>query len=1174
MKRTLLYTLIIFISCVLPAKVTSPLSFWRGVGGEAVGAVGDVNWNAKVDTIWPARHYRELDGVAVGDQMTKAWIDWKHDEGTVLVYGIHFPKGHVRADAVFKAKSGKHVTFGVRIVHPITGTVVLETSSTSERTTTAEQTMEIMPDTEIPFDGWYRFELTCPDGRNTLERLEVMKFQRTSTLAITDSEIFMAPSVHLWWGSKVPGAPSGQAYDWTYLEALYPSAYRQPATYQMVIGTDVGYSGIQMPTHDDGSYGHSVLFSVWDEGDVEADRNLPDFMRAAAVDVGPGAYATRFGGEGTGSSIRFNDDNLWEFDHWIQFLLNERPENNLVTVTNADGTTTTKEYQSTLQSMWYKMAEDTEWRYIGTLRRAGDSRLTSGIYSFLENFGNRGGNLMRRCYFRNGAMRAAATGQWYALNHAGFGNTQNNGNRYSRFDFGHGVTELFDNAMYLETGGYMGTRDSADTYYAPEQGQMPWVDTIDVQRLNLRVDQAVTHNRAKTVRSMVEATRTVSDPSTWKVIGFSDEETSGEGDFGRAAQILDGSTATYYHNKWKNGSVSFPHTFDFDAGTETTVSSIELFQSRDSGYRARRLVVYTSDNGSSWHSATTNLDIEDSDHPTIVLPEPITSRYFRIRFSQGYGTNLVINEIYFKHEYRLADMLALAQRLIDESDQFGGYAPADLEALRTIYADGSCTDVEALRQVIERTADECLPLTYGIVSKPEHFTPMAVYQLYHSAKRGTIIATADGAITIAGSAVSNAREEYRRPCSVTDPLCNWLLLRSEKYNDYYLYNLGTKSYLHANGTSVSLSPTPTPVSLVNNGSSYAFGLSGKYVGVSANVAEPVTLVASVGTSSLFQLRSNQYLRPDETLIHEFITEAEQAAHEGNNLEYLFQQGLETYAKAFVLEPDLSSRLVRASSNLTSNCNTTQQEIHNLAKIIDRNKNTYYETWYSGISWPAERPYIQAKFTQDIEAFCFTFTPSQNAQYGQPDIPQDIIVSCSPTTRNFLTIRRLNEDMPQTVSDTYTSPILFTDGNARNLRFQVLRTYGQREDSRVWAMSEFQIHSVVIDEEASPYYQRTNVRDAFDALQAQLQATRNLIADDNATPDDAVALRDAIDRAEEALLNTDGIENDEANGTHGAMATWYDLSGRKVNIPSLGEGRGGLTHGVYIRQGSKPCKVIR
>lgn len=1123
-------------------------------------------WQEKVDTIWPARHYRELNGEAIGDQMTKAWIDWKHDEGTVLVYGIHFPTGHVRADAVFKAKSGQHVTFGVRIVHPATGTVVLETSATSERATTAEQTMEIMPDTEMPYDGWYRFELTCPDGKNTLDRLNVMKVQRTSSLTITDSEIFMAPSVHLWWGTQVPGAPSGQAYDWTYLEALYPSGYRQPATYQMVIGTDVGYSGIQMPTHDDGSYGHSVLFSVWDEGDVEADRNLPDYMRAAAVDVGPGAYATRFGGEGTGSSIRFYEDNLWEFDHWIQFLLNERPENNLVTITNSDGSTTTKEYQSTLQSMWYKMEEDTEWHYIGTLRRAGDSRKTSGIYSFLENFGNRGGNLMRRCYFRNGAMRAAATGEWYALNHAGFGNTQNNGNRYSRYDFGHGVTELFENTMYLETGGYMGKRDSADTYTAPEQGQMPWVDTIDVERLDRQIDLAVTHNHAKAVRSMIETTRTVSDPATWQLISFSDEETVGEGDNGRAAQILDGSTATYYHNKWKNGSVSFPHVFSFDAGTETTVSSIELYQSRDSGYRAKQMTLQVSDNGSSWQVAAANLNVEDTDYPTIVLPEPVTARYFRVRFTVGYGTNLVINEIYFKHEYRLVDLLALAQRLIDESDQFGGYAPTDLEAMRAVYADGSCTDVEALRQAIEAIGDNCLPLTYGVVSKPEHFTPIAVYQLYNQAKRGVVIATAEGGLTIAGASISSAREEYKQPCSVTDPLCNWMLLRSEEYDDYYLYNLGTQRYLHTNGTKVTLSTTPTPIALTTSGSAFAFGMSGKYLGISVAADEPVTLVASAGATSLFQLRANNYLRPAESTVGEIVAAAEQAAHGDNNLENLFQQGLQTYAKAFVAEPDLSSRLIRSASNLTSNCNTTQQEIHNLAKIIDRNKSTYYETWYSGINWPSERPYIQAKFAQDITAFCFTFTPSQNAQYGQPDIPQDIIVSCSPTTNNFLTLVRLDEGMPQTISESYTSPILFTDGDARNMRFQVMRTYGQREDSRVWAMSEFQIHSVTIDEEASPYHQKPWVKEAFDALLAQLQTTRALIAEDTATPDDAEALRQAIERAEEALQQTDAVVAMPAMKRN---TKWYDLSGRR-----LPEGQQ-KSPGIYLMKDEKGArKIIR
>ena len=122
------------------------------------------DWQAKTDTIWPARHYRELRGEATGSQRSDTYINWTYTEGTTLVYGIHFPTGHVRADAVFKAKSGKKVTFGVRIVHPATGTVVLETSATSTKATTAEQSMEIMPDTEMPYDGWYRFELTCPNG--------------------------------------------------------------------------------------------------------------------------------------------------------------------------------------------------------------------------------------------------------------------------------------------------------------------------------------------------------------------------------------------------------------------------------------------------------------------------------------------------------------------------------------------------------------------------------------------------------------------------------------------------------------------------------------------------------------------------------------------------------------------------------------------------------------------------------------------------------------------------------------------------------------------------------------------------------------------------------------------------------------------------------------------------
>ena len=94
-------------------------------------------------------------------------------------------------------------------------------------------------------------------------------------------------------------------------------------------------------------------------------------------------------------------------------------------------------------------------------------------------------------------------------------------------------------------------------------GEMPWVDTIDIKRLVNRVDEGVLHYQAKTMKARVELTRTVSDPATWKLIEFSDEETVGEGDNGRAAMILDGNNSTYYHNKWKNGSIGYPHTFTF-----------------------------------------------------------------------------------------------------------------------------------------------------------------------------------------------------------------------------------------------------------------------------------------------------------------------------------------------------------------------------------------------------------------------------------------------------------------------------------------------------------------------------------------------------------------------------------------------------------------------------------
>ena len=1104
------------------------------------------NWQERTDTIWPARHYRELNGEATGSQRSNTYINWNYPEGTVLVYGIHFPTGHVRADAVFKGKSGQHVTFGVRIVHPATGTVVLETSATSTKTTTAVQTMEIMPDTEMPYDGWYRFELTCPNGISTLDHLNLLLFQRTSTLSITDSEIFMAPSVHLWWSTKVSGAPSGQSYNWSYLEVMYPSEYRQPATYQMAIGTDGMYSGIQMPTRSDGSYGHTVLFSVWDNGNVDEDKTLPDIMRAGAVDLGPEAYATRFGGEGTGSSIRYNRDDFWEFDHWVQFLYNVRPD--IISVTDSLGNVT--EYESTLQSVWFKQAEETDWHYMGTLRMSGANRLTSGIYSFLENFGESGGHLMRRCYFRNGAMRSAATGKWYALNNAGYGHTQGKNQRNSRYDYGHGVTGLFDKTFYLETGGYMGKRDSLDTYEAPAIGEMPWVDTIDVARLERRVDEGVLHYQTTVMQSRVELTRTVSDPATWEVISWSDEETVGEGDNGRAVMMLDGNKVTYYHNQWKNGTASYPHNFIIEAPDTVTISSIELYQSRESNYRAKTLMLAVSNDNKKWTSVG-RYTIEDSNNPTIQLSEPVTGKYFRLRFTAGYGSNLVINELYFKHEYRLESLLDLAQQIVNEADTWGGYAPADMEAFLAVYADGTCTDADALRQAIEELGQTAQPLSYGVVAKAESFTPMAVYQLHNLSGRGDLISTMQGAPSIAASNATNALEEYLKPCAVSDPYCNWMILCSN------LYNLGAKKYLSVAGTVVSLSETPMPITLKKSGNGFTISINNKYVCINVSSETPVILSASSGTNTIFQLRTNQYLRPDESAVNKLTTEAEQTLHDDIS-QLLFQQALQTYAKAFIAQPNLNSRLVQRSTNLSSNANSTQQTEHNLAKLIDRKTDTYYETWYSGIDWPDEMSYIQAHLSSSSNAYAFSFTPSQNPEYGLPDIPVDIIVSASPNTRNLLPVARLTEGMPSSISESYTSPVIFTDGNTRYLRFQVMETIGKRANSHIFAMSEFQIHEAIIDEEASPYYLMPLVKEAFDALQAEMQAMRSAISENAVTAEDRNNLRQAIERAEYVLENADAIILPLSNLSPRREAI-YNLSGQRVNKAEKG---------IYIVNGKK------
>ena len=467
-----------------------------------------VDYRPTVDVVWGGRCFQELDGQYFDVHRTDAAIGWPQGaEGVTVVYCLRVPAGHVRADILLTPRISRTATVQLAVVCPETGDTITTHTAVSDSTQArGEQRVELMPDVVFPRDTWYRFELTTPD-RTSIRQVRCLEFQREAAQAVGDSPIFMAPSVHLFsYSTSDRQAPSGESYDWVYLEVMYPSQYERPNTYIMSIGTDAGYSGVQSIWDGVGGYNHQVLFSVWDNGDTDSDPYLPDYLRSGALDTGPDVYITRFGGEGTGTSARYPTGHWWQTDHWVQFLLNGRPEQVEVEVTGEDGTPSTICYENTIESMWYKMDYETEWHYIASLRESGRNHLYNGFYSFIENFTDAGGELFRRAYFRNPSMRSTASGRWYARNKVSFGHTQGDGSRFSRTDYGHGATDAYPNCFYMQTGGFVEKRDSANNIPLPTE-PMTWVDTIDLAPLTAQVNRAIIHNEADRMSDLISQAR-------------------------------------------------------------------------------------------------------------------------------------------------------------------------------------------------------------------------------------------------------------------------------------------------------------------------------------------------------------------------------------------------------------------------------------------------------------------------------------------------------------------------------------------------------------------------------------------------------------------------------------------------------------------------------------------
>lgn len=820
------------------------------------------------DTLWCCRYFQRLNGdyFNVGDRTGRSGVTPPISDKVITCYYAQIPKGHCRADMYVSVKYGKTANVNIKVIDPNTeDTLWTNTVSAVYKIgATAFSKVEAFPDIDFPRDCFYRIELTMPNGNNTINSISHFEFEHESPLRVYSPKIFMAPSTHLYtWGSTDPDAPpeAGGAYDWMYGEVLFPSQYHRINSYVMTLGLLAGYSGISTVGT---TKRHGMLFSQWDNGDTEVDMYLPSYLRSSGLDCGEDWEVKGFGGEGTGVQTVTIGDSPWRNDEWVQFVANCRPEDVEFWVEDRYGNDSVKLVShNTLVSLWWKQPSDNEWKYISTLRAAGRNMYFSGWYSFVENYTDNGGDLYRRAYFRHGFLRSISNGRWYNRNFCGFGHTDGSGQRGSRSDYGHGRTDLYDNCFYLSTGGFRSVPDDSSRYVTLIDDHT-CVDTINLQALLNRVDRAILKGQAVQTTTAIEAARAHLSQDAWHVIGFSDQEEVGEGDNGRAAFVVDGIEGTYWHSRYRSGSMIKVHYIDFKADKAINLCNLNLIQKRATNYRVKKLNVYTSADGKEWTLHQGNISVPDEEAPSVDFT-PLTTQYVRLEFSEGYGSNLFINELYLRGDYQLDKVKTLVDSYVSNPDELRSYPANDLKELTALYDGGQCTDTSAMIEALKKLSAQSHMLQFSTVVDMANTGVRRAYILRSRNGQGTLcvdtLATTPRLVlrnATDSSAISSAQQRM-----AAANLCgNWSFVRSDHYGSLYLYNIGSGLYLDLNNEQTYLSRVPTPVTY-SALSDYIFtlGLSASnMLRADATSNEPLSL-GSRTKNSQFTVIDNQYFTP-------------------------------------------------------------------------------------------------------------------------------------------------------------------------------------------------------------------------------------------------------------------------------------------------------------------------
>ena len=582
---------------------------------------------------------RDDNGIATNYNSLSAWTD----ANACAVYYFHQPAATVTNTIKLNVKKGYSAKFRLTIIAPDAPDVQLFSKTFTANGTDSNVEVAI-GDVTFKRSAYYRYRLECLSGNQNINLIRSFKFKTTATEKPYVANYLSSPSVHLnSWGSTDPNAPKGDAYDWCFMEIMLPQESDIIGTYAMALGVLNGYMGIQTNGYAaDGSPRHDVLFSMWDDGSTDEDPNLPEYLRAGAVDWDPLTTTNRFGNEGTGVQT-YRKGPYWTPGKYVQFITNCRPETTSYT-TEVNGKPTVHTQHNMLVSAWFNALDGKGWQYMATVRKRNSSTYFDSWYSFLENYNASTGQANRIAYYRNGYMRARSNGKWYNRNSVWFSNTDGDSNTGARTDYGQGATDNpADRTFFMQTGGYTSTNKTKTTValatdYTP-------VDTINITPLNDRVLTAIANEKERNEKEQL-FNDNILKKTGWKAIEYSSEETTGEGSNGRAQQIVDGYDNTYWHPQWYTGTAQLPHYIVVDMQEKKNVGGFEIKMGDNPNRYIKAYDIYGSTDNANWTLLCSDDNAPSKSSFRVILGKAADIRYFKIVVRQTTATDGPFLRIY------------------------------------------------------------------------------------------------------------------------------------------------------------------------------------------------------------------------------------------------------------------------------------------------------------------------------------------------------------------------------------------------------------------------------------------------------------------------------------------------------------------------------------------------